>query len=53
MPSLQHFKIYKTRISCHDSMEDEWVFNNLNFIKSKVHNQLIENLALYVCMFGQ
>jgi hypothetical protein len=36
-----------------DSMEDEWVFNNLNFIKTKVCNQLIENLALSVCMFGQ
>jgi hypothetical protein len=36
-----------------DSMEDEWLFNNLNFIKTKVRNQLTENLALSVYMFGQ
>jgi hypothetical protein len=35
------------------SMEDEQVFNNLNFIKTKIYNQLIDNLALCVNMFGQ
>jgi hypothetical protein len=34
-------------------MEDKWAFNNLNFIKTKVCNPLIENLALCVCMFRQ
>ncbi len=34
-------------------VEDEWVFNNLNFIKIKIRNQLINNLAFYVHMFGQ
>jgi hypothetical protein len=27
------------------SMEDEQVFNNLDFIKTKIRNQLIDNLA--------
>jgi hypothetical protein len=35
------------------SMEDEQVFNNLNFIKIKICNQLIDNLVLCVHMFGQ
>ncbi len=35
------------------SMEDEQVFNNLNFIKTKICNQLIDNLASCVHMFGQ
>jgi len=35
------------------SMEDEQVFNNLNFIKTNICNQLIDNLALCVHMFGQ
>jgi hypothetical protein len=33
------------------SMEDKQVFNNLNFIKTKICNQLIHNLALCVHMF--
>ncbi len=33
-------------------MEDEQVFNNMNFIKTKICNQLIDNLALCVHMFG-
>jgi len=35
-----------------NSMEDKRVFSNLNFIKSQIHNQLIEHLALCVHMFG-
>jgi len=35
------------------SMEDKQVFSNLNFIKSQIHNQLIEHMALCVHMFGQ
>jgi len=35
------------------SMEDEWVFNNLDFIKTKICNWLIDNLALCVHMLGQ
>ncbi len=27
------------------SMEDEQVFSNLDFIKTKIRNQLIDNLA--------
>jgi hypothetical protein len=34
-------------------MEDEWAFNNLNFIKTKICNPLIENLALCVRIFRQ
>jgi hypothetical protein len=34
-------------------VKDERVFNNLHFIKIKIHNQLIDNLALCVHMFGQ
>jgi hypothetical protein len=34
-------------------VEDEWVFNKLNFIKTRIHNQMIKNLVLCVCMFGQ
>lgn len=28
------------------SVEDKQIFSNLNFIKSRIHNQLIEHLAL-------
>jgi hypothetical protein len=35
------------------SMEEEKVFNNLNFIKTKICNQSIDNLVLCVHMFGQ
>jgi hypothetical protein len=42
-----------TMIQVLGSMEDEQVFNNLNFIKTKICNQLIDNLALCVHMFGQ
>ncbi len=34
-------------------VEDKWTFNNLNLIKTKICNPLIENLALCVCMFRQ
>ncbi len=32
-------------------MEDERTFNNLAFMKSKLHNQLITHFDLCVCMF--
>jgi hypothetical protein len=32
------------------SVEDEQVFNNLDFIKTKIHNRLIDNLASLVCL---
>jgi hypothetical protein len=32
-------------------MEDERTFNNLAFMKSKLHNQLTTHLDLCVCMF--
>jgi hypothetical protein len=32
-------------------MKDEKVFNNLNYIKFKIHNQLTKHLDLYVHMF--
>lgn len=35
------------------SQEDEKMFNNLHFIKSKIHNWLINHLDFFVCMFGQ
>jgi hypothetical protein len=34
------------------SMEDEWIFNNLNFIKSQIHNWLIKHSTLCIHMFG-
>jgi hypothetical protein len=34
-------------------VEDERIFNNLNFVKTKIQNWLIDNLALCVCMFKQ
>jgi hypothetical protein len=34
-------------------VEDERIFGNLDFIKTKIHNRLIDNLALCVRMFGQ
>jgi hypothetical protein len=34
-------------------VEDKWVFSISNFIKSRIHNQLIKQLALHVHMFGQ
>jgi len=34
-------------------VEHEWVVNKSNFIKTRIHNQMIENLVLCVCMFGQ
>jgi hypothetical protein len=34
-------------------VEEKWVCSNLNFIKSQIHNQLIEHLALHVHTFGQ
>jgi hypothetical protein len=34
-------------------VEHEWVFNKLNFIKTRIHNQMIENFGLCVCMFEQ
>jgi hypothetical protein len=36
-----------------NSVEDEWTFFTLNFVKSKFHNQLITNLNLVVCMCAQ
>jgi hypothetical protein len=34
-------------------VEDEWVFNNLNFIKLKICNWLTKHLALCVCILGK
>jgi hypothetical protein len=34
-------------------VEDECMFSNFNFIKSRIHNQLIDHLNLCVCMFWQ
>jgi hypothetical protein len=35
------------------SLEDEQMFSNLNFIKSKIHNWLTNHLDLFFYMFGQ
>ncbi len=35
------------------SMEDEQLFNKLNFIKTKIHNWLTNHLDLFVHMFEQ
>jgi hypothetical protein len=34
------------------SVEDEWTFSTLNYMKSKVRNNLQEHLDLVVRMFG-
>jgi hypothetical protein len=33
-------------------VEDERVFNNLDFIKTKIRNQLVDNLALWSTCLG-
>ena len=35
------------------SVENEWIFSTLNYMKSKVRNNLDDHLDLVVCMFGQ
>ena len=40
-------------ITIMDSIEDERTFSTLNYMKSKVRNNLDEHLDLVVCMFGQ
>jgi hypothetical protein len=35
------------------SLKDEQMFNNLNFIKFRVHNWLTDHLDWSVCTFGQ
>jgi hypothetical protein len=34
-------------------VEDEWIFNNLNFIKFRICNWLPKHLALCVCILGK
>jgi hypothetical protein len=54
---LQHFKIFKLgkidMIQVLGSLEDEQMFSNLKFIKSKIHNWLTNHLDLFVYMFGR
>jgi hypothetical protein len=33
-------------------LEDKWIFNNLNFIQSQIHNWLIKHSTLCIQMLG-
>jgi hypothetical protein len=35
------------------SMENEWCFRTLNFMKTKLMNRLMTHLDLVICRFGQ
>jgi hypothetical protein len=40
-------------VTVYGSVEDECTFSTLNYMKSKVRNNLDDHLDLVVCMFGQ
>jgi hypothetical protein len=53
---LQCFKVCEMGANCHDSsvgFSGRWRgICNLNFIKTRICNQLTKNLTLFACIFG-